>query len=168
MSIMKIEMIKVGELQTNCYIVTKNNRTIIIDPGDEFEKIQKLYQDKKIVGIFVTHHHFDHIGALNQLEEYYKIKHNSQVKDWNYQVIPCPGHAKDLLSFYFPEDKVLFSGDFIFYHTIGRYDLEGSDYKQMQESIRNILTFPKDITVYPGHGMSTTLEEENIYLQKYI
>ena len=37
--IMQIEKLVVGELQANCYIVTKNNKTIIIDPGDEANKI---------------------------------------------------------------------------------------------------------------------------------
>lgn len=74
---MQIELLKVGELRTNCYIVTKNNQTIIIDPGDEYEKIKEVCQNKKIVGIFVTHHHFDHIGALKQLEEFYHVTHNT-------------------------------------------------------------------------------------------
>lgn len=165
---MLIELIKVGPLHTNCYIVTQKNQTIIIDPGSDFETIRKCCQNKNVVGIFVTHHHFDHIGALNQVEEYYHLTHNQKIKDWNYQIIPCPGHAKDLKSLYFEEDKILFSGDFIFYHTIGRCDLEGSNFNEMKKSIQNILKLPDDITIYPGHGWQTTLKEERPYLKKYI
>ncbi len=164
---MQIEMIKVGELRTNCYIVTKNEETIIIDPGDEFQKIQEKCQNKNVVGILVTHHHYDHIGALKQLEEYYNLKHNT-FNNWNIKIIPSPGHASDLVCFYFKDDKILFSGDFIFYHTIGRYDLEGSNFIDMKKSIQNIITYPIDTIVYPGHGKSTTLKEEIPYLKEYI
>lgn len=165
---MKIEMRKVGELRTNCYVITKNNQSIIIDPGDDFETIQELCQNKNIVGILVTHHHFDHVGALTQLEEFYHLKHNNILKEWNIEVIPCPGHAKDLVSFYFKEDNIMFSGDFIFYHTIGRCDLEGSNWLDMKKSIKNLMTYPQDITIYPGHGISTTLQEEIPYLKEYL
>ncbi len=164
---MQIELLKVGELRTNCYIVTKNNQTIIIDPGDEYEKIKEVCQNKKIVGIFVTHHHFDHIGALKQLEEFYHVTHNTSTI-WDLEIIPCPGHAKDLICFYFKEDNVLFSGDFIFYHTIGRCDLEGSNWQAMQKSIENIITYPQDIIIYPGHGNPTTLKEELPLLKQYL
>ncbi|MCI8575179.1 MAG: MBL fold metallo-hydrolase [Bacilli bacterium] len=164
---MQIETIKVGYLDTNCYVITKNNQTIIIDPGDEFEKIKTFCQDKNVVGIFVTHHHFDHIGALKKLENLYHLTHNESTV-WNMEVISCKGHAEDLIGFYFPEEKILFSGDFIFYHTIGRCDLEGSDFKEMQKSIQNILNYPKDIKIYPGHGIPTTLKEEIPYLEKYL
>ncbi len=36
---MEIKVIKVGELVTNCYILTKNKKAIVIDPGSEFGKI---------------------------------------------------------------------------------------------------------------------------------
>jgi glyoxylase-like metal-dependent hydrolase (beta-lactamase superfamily II) len=164
---MQIETIKVGELRTNCYIVTKNNQTIIIDPGDEYEKIKTHCQNKKIVAIFVTHHHFDHVGALKNLEADYNLTHNTS-KVWDLEIIPCKGHANDLISLYFPSDSILFSGDFIFYHTIGRCDLLGSDFHEMQKSIQNILNYPENIKIYPGHGIPTTLEEEIPYLKKYL
>lgn len=166
---MKIEKVTVGYLEENCYIVTKNAKTIIIDPGDELKKIQNYIKDKEIVGILITHHHFDHIGALKGLEEIYHLKHNPQnIPGFSFEVIKNPGHSKDSLSFYFKEEKILFSGDFIFYHNIGRCDLEGGDFKEMQESIKHILTYPKEIKIYPGHGPSTTLKEEIPYLNKYI
>ena len=54
----------------------------------------------------------------------------------------------------------MFVGDFIFKGTIGRWDLEGGDYEQMKESIERLKTYPKDTILYPGHGESTTIDEE--------
>jgi len=164
---MQIETIPVGMLQANCYIVTKNNKAVIIDPGDELNKIQKQIKDKEVVGILVTHHHFDHVGALLKLEKIYHLKHNpKEIPGFPYETIFNPGHSKDSISFYFKKEKILFSGDFIFYHSIGRWDLEGGDWKEMQESLKNILNYPKDLKIYPGHGPATTLIEEIPYLKK--
>ena len=164
---MNITTLPVGYLQANCYIVEKDKNVIIIDPGDEYEKIIKIVDTRKVIAILVTHHHFDHIGALEKLEKHYQIKHNDW-KNLKLKVLATPGHSKDSYSFYFPKEKVLFAGDFIFKQGIGRWDLEGGNLKEMQESIKKILTYPSDIRIYPGHGLSTTLKEEELLLRKYI
>lgn len=60
-----IEKIVVGEMQTNCYIVTcgKTGESFVIDPGDEYEKIAEIVNKKKIRPAFIvnTHGHADHI-----------------------------------------------------------------------------------------------------------
>lgn len=166
---MQIETLKVGYLQTNCYILTKANKTIIIDPGDEIEKILKASENKNIVGILVTHHHFDHIGALKELEQRFLLKHNPEkIEGFNYQMISSPGHTKDSQIIFFKEENILFSGDFIFYHTIGRWDLDGGDFSEMQQSIKEILKWHQNPIIYPGHGQTTTLKEEISYLRLYI
>ena len=66
---MKISKIEVGMLKCNCYLLEKDNKCLLIDPGDEDEKIINFIKDHKILGILNTHHHFDHIGALKKLEE---------------------------------------------------------------------------------------------------
>lgn len=40
---MRIDKIKVGELHTNCYLIENNNEALIVDPGDEYDKIKQLY-----------------------------------------------------------------------------------------------------------------------------
>ncbi|MEW6110421.1 MAG: MBL fold metallo-hydrolase [Nitrospirota bacterium] len=70
---MKIENIMVGPLQSNCYIIydEKSLEAIVVDPGDEPEKIISVIEDKKlkINYIVCTHGHFDHIGAVANLKE---------------------------------------------------------------------------------------------------
>lgn len=163
---LNIQILPVGELQANCYIITKDGSTTIIDPGAEFEKIITITDSLHITDILITHHHEDHIGALQQLEKRYQIEHN-KIKNNEIQVIKTPGHTKDSTSFYFPKEKILFSGDFIFQKGIGRWDLETGSLEEMQESIKKILTYP-DIAIYPGHGSPTTLKQEEKYLRQFL
>ena len=77
---MIIKTIKVGYLQTNCYILIKDDQTLIIDPGDEYEKIEKELKNLNVQAILITHHHFDHVGALNKFKNII-IDNNSEKKE---------------------------------------------------------------------------------------
>ena len=164
---MKIDRVIVGSLEENCYIVTKNNKTIIIDPGDEAEKIIAACQNKNVVGVLITHHHFDHIGALKEIENYFKIKESKIIDGFNYQVIEVPGHSSDSVVYYFKDDKVMFVGDFIFLNSIGRTDLSSGSAKEMIKSLELIKNYPDDIVLYPGHGDFTTLGYEKSNFKYY-
>ena len=66
---MRINELTVGPVQTRCYILGTENgqECIVIDPGDEAERIRKAAGDRKIAAILLTHGHFDHIGAVREL-----------------------------------------------------------------------------------------------------
>jgi len=169
---MKIKQIVVGPLEENCYILTKNNKSIIIDPGEEVEKIEKEIEGE-LIGILITHHHFDHVGALNDLLKNYKvpvIDYYKQfvLKDFNYKIIENPGHTKDSISFYFEEEKIMFCGDFIFQDTIGRTDLPTGNIIEMKKSIKNLLTMDESIMLYPGHYEKTSIREEKDNLKNLL
>ncbi len=157
---MQIERIVVGALQENCYIVSKNNKAILIDPGDEAEKIDKCICEKEIVSILITHNHFDHTGALSYFEEKYHLKHNVLPKDFSIEIINTPGHTKDSKTFYFKEEQVMFTGDFLFKGAIGRMDLPGGNEEEMQNSLKLISAYDDTICIFPGHGESSVLGEE--------
>lgn len=157
---MQIDTLVVGALQENCYIITKNNFSIIIDPGDEALKIIEACKNKNVKEILVTHNHFDHVGALKEVENYFKLKANNKSGYFDYEVIYNPGHSADSKTFYFKENKVMFCGDFIFYGTIGRTDLETGSDLDMIKSLKLIQKYPDEITLYPGHGPKTTLGDE--------
>ena len=165
---MKIETLKVGYLQENCYIVTKDEKTIIIDPGDEADRILEACKDKSVVGILLTHDHFDHVGALKEVEEKFKLKVTTKVENFPFEVIKTPGHTTDSLTYYFKEDGVMFTGDFLFKGTIGRMDLPTGSQKDMKKSLELIRTYPMETKVYPGHGPETTLGIEIPYFDDYI
>ena len=137
---MEIDILIIGELNTNCYILKKDRDIIIIDPAANSEVIINKCINYNVVGILVTHHHFDHIGALKEIEKNYDLIHNSfTIPNFNFTVLKTPGHTMDSISFYFPEEKILFSGDFIFKGTIGRCDFPESNIKDMQDSLNKIL-----------------------------
>lgn len=77
----------------------------------------------------------------------------------NIKVIHTPGHSPGGVTFQV-EDH-LFTGDALFKGSIGRTDLEGGNQKQLVNGIKEkLLTLKNDHIVHPGHGPSTTLEEE--------
>ena len=83
-----------------------------------------------------------------------------------FKVIHTPGHTKGGTCLYCKEQALLFSGDTLFKGTWGRTDLPTSSFPDIIASITNKLaTLPDETIVYPGHGKSTRIkEEEPIYL----
>lgn len=164
---MQIKTLQLGELQTNCYILEKNNEIIIIDPADNFNEIKKAINNKKVVACLVTHFHLDHIGALEECLSYYNLNINKlESTNFKMEIIATPGHTNDSQTFYFVDEKIMFVGDFIFKNGIGRTDLGGNT-KDMIESLKNICSYPDDTKIYPGHGPTTTLGEEKIHFSNY-
>ena len=165
---MQIKCIPVGYLQANCYIVIKKNKALLIDPGDEPNKIEEHLKNLEVVGILLTHNHFDHTGALSYFEDKYNLKANDKVEEFSYEVINTPGHTKDSKTFYFPEDKIMFTGDFLFKGTIGRMDLEGGSVLDMQKNLEKISSYDDEILIYPGHGEPTILGNEKPNFSYYL
>ena len=68
---MLIKTLPVGQLETNCYVVTNENslECVVIDPGDESNTILDYLEDNqlKCKAILLTHTHFDHVGAVRSL-----------------------------------------------------------------------------------------------------
>lgn len=171
---MNIKSVKVGSYQTNCYIIEKDNKCLVIDPGDEYEKI-KSNIEFEVIGVLITHNHFDHIGALEYFKDIniYDVHNLKEGKTgigpFKFEVIYTPGHTSDSITYYFYEEDVMFTGDFLFYETIGRTDLETSDQEEMIKSINKIIKYCDKINIYPGHGIKTNLgyeKENNIYVRR--
>lgn len=75
-----------GELGTNCYIVYDEKNCLIIDPGGEAEKVIDFINELKLIpqAILLTHAHFDHIGAVDELRKHFDLDvylHEVEV-DW--------------------------------------------------------------------------------------
>ncbi len=65
---MTIETIPVGELETNCYLIYDDTAAVVVDPGDEPERILSRINGRTLSAILLTHGHFDHIGAVSRLK----------------------------------------------------------------------------------------------------
>lgn len=84
---MKWSQIPLGIMQTNCYIIENTDGAcLIIDPGDEGKKLISWLRENKLtpLAILLTHAHFDHIGAVDEVRECFDIPvyvHENE-KDW--------------------------------------------------------------------------------------
>ncbi|MBE7705554.1 MAG: MBL fold metallo-hydrolase [Cyanobacteria bacterium SIG29] len=83
------------------------------------------------------------------------------------QIFHTPGHSKGSLCYYI--DDMLFSGDALFFRSIGRTDFYDGDYDELITSIKSkLMKLPENTKVYPGHGPSTTIAEEKKHNQYLI
>lgn len=84
------------------------------------------------------------------------------------QVFHTPGHTRGSVCFVI--DNKLFSGDTLFYEEIGRCDLPGGDFRQIEKSICDkLFTLSPNMNIYPGHGIESTIAHEkefNCYFGK--
>lgn len=82
----------------------------------------------------------------------------------NIQVLHTPGHTQGSVCYYFPDEQVLFSGDTLFYGSIGRTDFPTGSMSELVHSAKEkLLILPEEVKVYPGHGEETTIRYEKKY-----
>lgn len=198
---MNYEMLAVGPLETNCYVVYCQDslECAVVDPGAEADRIFQLIARKSLKPALIlnTHGHIDHIGANKDIKEKFNIPlyiHSAdspmlenvqqsemaiflgamdspspdhllndgvkiKIGESFLRVIHTPGHSPGSVSFL--GDGFLLSGDTLFFGGVGRTDLPGGSWKDMESSIKNkILTMPDEMIVLPGHGPITTVGQE--------
>jgi len=194
---MKIKVQPMGPYQTNCYIVTKNGKDIIIDPGvGATEWVKKNVTNP--IAILNTHGHFDHVWSNAELQRELGVKLYTPKDDvmllnsssWMPDLPPStpdveingdeeldlegikvkfrhfPGHCPGCSTIEI--DDAMFSGDFIFKKSIGRTDFPYSSPQDMKKSLEKFKQIPYDKTVYPGHGESTSIKQEQQYSDYWI
>lgn len=72
-----------------------------------------------------------------------------------------PGHCAGSLVFYCAEEKCAWTGDALFAGSVGRTDLPGGSFAQLENGIREkVYVLPDDVKLYPGHGPTTSVGEE--------
>ncbi|MBB5148812.1 glyoxylase-like metal-dependent hydrolase (beta-lactamase superfamily II) [Ureibacillus thermosphaericus] len=84
---MDVKTLSVGPVQANCYIVSNQSKEcIIFDPGEEGNRIISTIQSQQLkpLAIFLTHAHFDHIGAVDELRQAFHIPVyiHKEEEDW--------------------------------------------------------------------------------------
>jgi glyoxylase-like metal-dependent hydrolase (beta-lactamase superfamily II) len=197
-----VACVTVGMFEENCYLYgcPQTREAVIIDPGDEAQRILETIQDLKLLPKYIinTHGHMDHICAIDEISKVYPVPlaiHPADVRLYSdefnalaygrssplvkrspdlllqegdrisfgtltLEVLHTPGHTPGSISLISPPYCV-FSGDTLFYRGIGRTDLPGGNYQQIEQSIRNKLYALEDeLVVFPGHGQPTTILEE--------
>ncbi len=143
----------------------------VIDPSEAKPVITAIKKyDLNLRYILNTHHHYDHVGGNKDLKKMFNAKiigfkddekripeidilvsdNQTWSKDnFEIQVSHIPGHTKGHICFYFPKEKIIFTGDTLFSLGCGKI-FEGT-YKQMFDSLNKIKSFPPDTKVYCGH-----------------
>ena len=79
------------------------------------------------------------------------------------EVLHLPGHTPGGIGLLMkkPQTDIVFTGDTLFYHGVGRYDLPGGSEQILDKSIREkLFILPAETRVYPGHGPATTIGKE--------
>ena len=76
------------------------------------------------------------------------------------KVITTPYHTSGSVCFYLKDSGLLFTGDFIIPHSVGRSDLPTAMPKELRNSMAKILVLPDTTKIYGGHGPFSTLEME--------
>ncbi len=83
---MKVYPLILGPVQTACYIVSQNQKAVIIDPAASASQIIRYLGTNKLEleAILLTHGHFDHIGAVNELADKYHVPIYAHKKEKEY------------------------------------------------------------------------------------
>ncbi|MDD2905676.1 MAG: MBL fold metallo-hydrolase [Sulfurimonas sp.] len=194
---MQIKVQPMGPYQTNCYIASIDGKEFIIDPGVNATD-WVMQNVKNPVAILNTHGHFDHVWSNAQLQKKLGIPLYTPKGDvmllsessWMPDLPPStpdyivegdeeldfdgtkvkfrhfPGHCPGCSTIEIGD--VMFSGDFIFERSIGRYDFPYSNAEDMKESLQRFKKLDFDKVIYPGHGNKTTIKQEQQYTDYWI
>ncbi len=187
---MQIYTFQLGQLGTNCYIVTdeETKRCAVVDPGASGDKVADWLEQQGLTPKFIllTHGHFDHVGGVKALVARYPgLPVYLHPDDQNM----TPELRGDLFWTDFYEDgdeltldsvtfrvlhtpghtegsvcllagEVMLSGDTLFAGSCGRTDFPGGSWEKMMASMQRLASLKQNYKVLPGHGEATRLDDE--------
>ncbi len=145
--------------------------TAAVDAGDGDAYLAALEEKGwKLTELWITHHHWDHVQGLEQIKKATGCTVIGPVENskaiagldvWlgdgdtfrfagrKVQVIATPGHTTDMINYYLPEEKLVFTGDTLFTLGCGRI-FEGTP-QMMWESLSKLMALPPHTVVYSAH-----------------
>lgn len=84
--------------------------------------------------------------------------------EMSWTLLSAPGHSPASICLYQASEQILIAGDVLFYESIGRTDLPGGNHQLLLQNIhQKLFTLPDTVSVYPGHGPSTTIGHERMH-----
>ena len=96
-------------------------------------------------------------------DKYFKDNEEYEFNDMKIKVIHTPGHTEGGCCYYFINEKVLFSGDTLFYYSTGRTDFPSGSAEKLVKSIHRLFNeLDDDVHILPGHGGHTEIGFEKI------
>lgn len=167
-----------GMMDCNTYLFT-GDKSILIDPGatrflpNLLKELKKDKIDKNSIDYVIdTHLHPDHSGAnrafmkesgakliaYKGVEKHFSSRNPSMYIDEVFKfnettlkILHTPGHSRESISIYWPEEKLLICGDLIFAYGVGRTDFMGGDFEVLKDSIKRMSKIDLEY-ILPGHG----------------
>ncbi|MBQ9340943.1 MAG: MBL fold metallo-hydrolase [Lachnospiraceae bacterium] len=98
-----------------------------------------------------------------EIDNYLKDGDIVTISDFTFKMISTPGHTLGGACFYFEKEKALFSGDSLFFESVGRTDFRGGSGTELTRNLKEkIMLLPDDTDVYPGHMEFTTIGHERV------
>jgi hydroxyacylglutathione hydrolase len=187
---LKLAQLTVGEYGTNCYLLTcpDTGRALLIDPGADAEAILSLCEGAQVSHILLTHGHFDHLAALEQVRERldapvgihpsdaarfgveadFELRDGAQLRVGQYdvQVVHVPGHTPGGVALRFDRRAVV--GDAVFPGGPGHSATPEALETLLLSLQRTVFTWPDDTRFYPGHGDSATVGDVRPAFQEFL
>jgi hydroxyacylglutathione hydrolase len=178
----RISRLELGPYGTNAYIVVSKatGDSLLVDAPDESEKILSALQGTNPRYIVITHNHFDHTQALEEVKSRLGIPiaahpldagalpcpADIELKDGDvitigqlaFTVMHTPGHTAGSICLY--TGKYLMAGDTIFPGGPGHTDSPAGLTAIIRSINTKIVILPDDTVIYPGHGDSAILANE--------
>lgn len=125
--------------------------------------LEKVYNDNLNLSVMFNYP----LNIEKGIFDYQIITDNQIIIDeLNIKCITTPGHTDCSVCFLLNND--LFTGDTLFHRSVGRTDFPTGNSLELRNSLKKILSFNKNFTIYPGHDLISTIEEEkqkNYYLK---
>jgi glyoxylase-like metal-dependent hydrolase (beta-lactamase superfamily II) len=192
---MKIKRLVGGNLESNGYILTAKGGgdCYIVDPGYNGERFLREASDAglRILGILLTHHHYDHVGGVRKIKasadcpvyihrddaDAYKDGadvllsggETIQLQSEDILALHTPGHTRGSLCFFSGKSGLCFTGDTLFNVDLGRTDLGDGSAAAMERSIRETVSrWPDGTVIYPGHGAPCNMKFVRVHNGEYL
>ena len=165
--------------EVNSYVVHAPEGDIVVDAGAEPEKILGATR-APVAAILVTHGHADHVDALEPVRRetgapvyMHPADAEGKVRDYEplvdgqaidvvglgIRVLHTPGHSPGSVTFVVGHDQIV--GDLILPGSVGRTDIQGASWEEIEVSIRRVIPLWEEETrLYTGHGPVLTAIEE--------
>ena len=168
---------------TNTYLVAggAGGPGFLVDAGGPMQPLFEAAQrnDIDVTHVLLTHHHYDHVCALDEVKQRYAgitvLAHADEpveaepfepldIGGLHVDAVHTPGHTKGMLNFLVTEGdrQALFTGDTLFKHSIGGVRQAGStSYEDIRSSIMDrLMGLDPETEVHPGHTDPTTIGHE--------
>jgi hydroxyacylglutathione hydrolase len=178
----EIEQVRLdmGGFEVNSYVIHAPEGDLLVDAGAEPEKILAATA-QPVAAILLTHCHHDHVGALEEVRRetdapvyahpadaegagivgYEPLRDGADLvmAGETIKVLHTPGHSPGSVTFVLGQDQIV--GDLILPGSVGRTDISGASWEEIEVSIRKVMPLWEGTTrLFAGHGEVLSAMEE--------